>query len=137
VRHCGSADFAVDHRELMGGRFGEMSRLMNYKFQSFSFRSRQELRPFYDLIANTEKACCRSTPAPRRGPVTMCSPPATWYSPRNCRHLIGEKSKDPERPGPIPTIHEDRFPTEPPAVKSLQPLYLVSDPRILRSIAAV
>jgi Mn-containing catalase len=36
----------------MGGRFGEMSTLMNYTFQSFSFRGRRELRPFYDLIAN-------------------------------------------------------------------------------------
>ena len=39
-------------QELMGGRFGEMSTLMNYTLQSFSFRSRRELRPFYDLIAN-------------------------------------------------------------------------------------
>jgi Mn-containing catalase len=39
-------------QELMGGRFGEMSTLMNYTFQSFSFRGRRELRPFCDLIAN-------------------------------------------------------------------------------------
>src|SRR6185295_2413149 len=39
-------------QELMGGRFGEMSTLMNYTFQSFSFRGQKELRPFYDLIAN-------------------------------------------------------------------------------------
>jgi manganese catalase len=39
-------------QELMGGRFGEMSTLMNYTLQSFSFRGRSELRPFYDLIAN-------------------------------------------------------------------------------------
>ncbi len=36
----------------MGGRFGEMSTLMNYTFQSFNFRGRQSARPFYDLIAN-------------------------------------------------------------------------------------
>jgi len=36
----------------MGGRFGEMSTLMNYTFQSFNFRDRQGARPFYDLIAN-------------------------------------------------------------------------------------
>jgi Mn-containing catalase len=36
----------------MGGKFGEMSTLMNYTFQSFNFRGRQKLRPFYDLIAN-------------------------------------------------------------------------------------
>jgi Mn-containing catalase len=39
-------------QELMGGRFGEMSTLMNYTFQSFNFRDRDRLRPFYDLIAN-------------------------------------------------------------------------------------
>jgi Mn-containing catalase len=43
---------AMAVQELMGGRFGEMSTLMNYTFQSFSFRRRSELRPFYDLIAN-------------------------------------------------------------------------------------
>ena len=36
----------------MGGRFGEMSTLMNYTFQSFNFRGRASARPFYDLIAN-------------------------------------------------------------------------------------
>jgi Mn-containing catalase len=39
-------------QELMGGRFGEMSTLMNYTFQSFNFRGRNKLRPYYDLIAN-------------------------------------------------------------------------------------
>src|SRR3954462_15847564 len=39
-------------QELMGGRYGEMSTLMNYTFQSFNFRGRQSARPFYDLIAN-------------------------------------------------------------------------------------
>jgi manganese catalase len=39
-------------QELMGGRFGEMSTLMNYTFQSFNFRGRQMARPFYDLVAN-------------------------------------------------------------------------------------
>ena len=39
-------------QELMGGRFGEMSTLMNYTFQSFNFRDKTKLRPFYDLIAN-------------------------------------------------------------------------------------
>ena len=39
-------------QELMGGRFGELSTLMNYTFQSFNFRGRQTVRPFYDLIAN-------------------------------------------------------------------------------------
>ena len=36
----------------MGGKFGEMSTLMNYTFQSFNYRDRKSIRPFYDLIAN-------------------------------------------------------------------------------------
>ena len=41
-------------QELLGGKFGEMSTLMNYQFQSMNFRGRDEkhARPFYDLIAN-------------------------------------------------------------------------------------
>ena len=43
---------AQNVQELMGGRFGELSTLMNYTFQSFNFRYKQGARPFYDLIAN-------------------------------------------------------------------------------------
>jgi Mn-containing catalase len=39
-------------QELMGGKFGEMSTLMNYTFQSLNFRGREAARPYYDLIAN-------------------------------------------------------------------------------------
>ena len=39
-------------QELLGGKFGEMSTLMNYTFQSFNFRGRDRMRPFYDLISN-------------------------------------------------------------------------------------
>src|SRR3954468_3917070 len=39
-------------QELLGGRFGEMSTLMNYTFQSFNFRGKATARPFYDLVAN-------------------------------------------------------------------------------------
>lgn len=39
-------------QELMGGRFGEMSTLMNYMYQSFNFRGRDKLRPYYALISN-------------------------------------------------------------------------------------
>jgi Mn-containing catalase len=45
-------DGAAAVQELMGGRFGEMSTLLNYTFQSFNFRGRQGARPFYDLVAN-------------------------------------------------------------------------------------
>ncbi|QIA27863.1 manganese catalase family protein [Thermaerobacter sp. PB12/4term] len=39
-------------QELLGGRFGEMSTLMNYTYQSFNFRGREKLRPYYDLLVN-------------------------------------------------------------------------------------
>lgn len=39
-------------QELLGGRFGEMSTLMNYTYQSFNMRGRDKVRPFYDLVAN-------------------------------------------------------------------------------------
>lgn len=39
-------------QELLGGKFGEMSTLMNYTFQSFNFRGKNKLRPFYDLLCN-------------------------------------------------------------------------------------
>jgi Mn-containing catalase len=47
-----SPNSAAAVQELLGGKFGEMSTLMNYTFQSFNFRGRSKLRPFYDLIAN-------------------------------------------------------------------------------------
>jgi Mn-containing catalase len=39
-------------QELLGGKYGEMSTLGNYMFQSFNFRSKAQLRPFYSLVAN-------------------------------------------------------------------------------------
>src|SRR4030088_1152501 len=39
-------------QELMGGRYGEMSTLMNYTFQSFNMRGKDKVKPFYDLVAN-------------------------------------------------------------------------------------
>lgn len=43
---------AANVQELLGGRFGEMSTLMNYMYQSFNFRGRDRVRPYYELIAN-------------------------------------------------------------------------------------
>lgn len=43
---------AAATQELMGGRFGEMSTLNNYMHQSFGMRGREEIRPFYDLVAS-------------------------------------------------------------------------------------
>lgn len=47
-----SPNDAAAIQELLGGKFGEMSTLMNYTFQSFNFRGRKRLRPYYDLIAS-------------------------------------------------------------------------------------
>ncbi|HEX8504713.1 MAG TPA: manganese catalase family protein, partial [Hymenobacter sp.] len=46
-----SANDAAAVQELLGGKFGEMSTLMNYTFQSFNFRGRDRLKPFYSLTA--------------------------------------------------------------------------------------
>src|ERR671912_1265212 len=47
-----SPNGAAAVQELLGGRFGEMSTLMNYTMQSFNFRGRSQARPFYDLMPN-------------------------------------------------------------------------------------
>lgn len=47
-----SPNSAAAIQELLGGKFGEMSTLMNYTMQSFNFRGRAAARPYYDLIAN-------------------------------------------------------------------------------------
>lgn len=39
-------------QELLGGKYGELSTLGNYMFQSFNFRSKSKLRPFYSLVAS-------------------------------------------------------------------------------------
>ena len=39
-------------QELLGGKYGEMSTLGNYMFQSFNFRSKSKLKPFYNLVAS-------------------------------------------------------------------------------------
>ncbi|NAZ35779.1 manganese catalase family protein [Rubellimicrobium sp. CFH 75288] len=44
-------DAAAALLELLGGKYGEMSTLGNYMFQSFNFRSKSKLRPFYGLVA--------------------------------------------------------------------------------------
>ncbi|MCY8505342.1 manganese catalase family protein [Bacillus atrophaeus] len=46
------ANAAAAVQELLGGKFGEMSTLNNYMFQSFNFRSKKKLKPFYDLVSS-------------------------------------------------------------------------------------
>ena len=45
-----NAAAAVQH--LMGGRFGEMSTLMNYLHQSAAFKEKERLRPFYEIVSS-------------------------------------------------------------------------------------
>lgn len=46
-----STNDAAAVQELLGGKSGEMSTLMNDTFQSFNFRGRDRLRPFYALTS--------------------------------------------------------------------------------------
>lgn len=48
----GDANAAAAVQELLGGKFGEMSTLNNYMFQSFNFRQKKKFKPFYDLVAS-------------------------------------------------------------------------------------
>lgn len=46
-----SANDAAAIQELLGGKVGEMSTLLNYTFQSFNFRGHDRLHPFYVLTS--------------------------------------------------------------------------------------
>jgi Mn-containing catalase len=48
----GDPNAAAAVQELLGGKFGEMSTLNNYMYQSFNFRRKDKLKPFYDLVAS-------------------------------------------------------------------------------------
>lgn len=48
----GDANAAAAVQQLLGGKFGEMSTLNNYMYQSFGFRNKKKFRPFYDLVAS-------------------------------------------------------------------------------------
>ncbi len=43
---------AASLQELLGGKYGEMSTLGNYMFQSFNFRNKTALKPFYSLVSS-------------------------------------------------------------------------------------
>ena len=47
-----NANAAAAVQELLGGKAGEMSTLMNYMFQSNNFRGRKQYKPFYEMISN-------------------------------------------------------------------------------------
>lgn len=52
IPEYGDANAAAAVQELLGGKFGEMSTLNNYMYQSFNFRQKGKLKPFYDLVAS-------------------------------------------------------------------------------------
>jgi hypothetical protein len=71
-------------QELLGGKYGEMSTLGNYFFQSFNFRSKSKLRPFYSLVSLTlntttlsARLSCRLTRAPLISRKTSSKPSMT------------------------------------------------------------
>lgn len=87
-------------QELLGGRFGEMSTLMNYTFQSFGFRARRKLKPYYDLIANISaeeyghiELVSATINMMLTGSTSPAPPEAAPLQPakdlRNTRHFIG------------------------------------------------
>ncbi|GGF33677.1 manganese catalase [Halobacillus andaensis] len=52
IPEYGDKNAAAAVQELLGGKFGEMSTLNNYMYQSFNFRGKRKLKPFYDLVAS-------------------------------------------------------------------------------------
>ncbi len=95
-----SANDAAAVQELLGGKFGEMSTLMNYTYQSFNFRGRNRLRPFYDLlcsIAGEEYGHIEAvsyainlllTGTSKRGMDPSTTPIASGVDARNTYHYI-------------------------------------------------
>ena len=47
-----SKEAAAAVQELLGGKAGEMSTLMNYFFQTINFRDRDNHRAYYDMVSN-------------------------------------------------------------------------------------
>lgn len=95
-----SPNNAAAIQELLGGKFGEMSTLMNYTYQSFNFRGRKKLRPFYDLICSiageeyghievvSYAINLLLTGASKRGIDPTVTPLANGVDARNTRHFI-------------------------------------------------
>lgn len=95
-----SANDAAAVQELLGGKFGEMSTLMNYTYQSFNFRGRKKLRPFYDLICSiageeyghievvSYAINLLLTGVSKRGMNPASTPLANGVDARNTRHFI-------------------------------------------------
>ncbi|MDO7906966.1 manganese catalase family protein [Paenibacillus sp. JX-17] len=81
-------------QELLGGKFGEMSTLNNYLFQSFNFRNKSKLMPFYDLVT--------SITAEELGHVELVS-----HAINKC--LQGSTSYTEPDAGPLGSVKDARF----------------------------
>ena len=103
------ANAAAAVQELLGGKFGEMSTLMNYTFQSFNFRGKKNFRPFYDLISNiaaeeyshieavaaTINLLLKGSHPPRRPQRRAPRPAARLQRPRQATHKDAKKNPAP------------------------------------------
>ena len=95
-----TANDAAAGQELLGGKFGEMSTLMNYTVQSSNFRGRDQLRPFYSLtaaIAAEEYSHIEAvsyainllrTDTSKRDPDPVTGPLAGAVDARNTHHFL-------------------------------------------------
>ena len=95
-----SPNDAAAVQELLGGKFGEMSTLMNYTYQSFNFRGRKRLRPFYDVVSSiageeyghielvSYTINLLLTGASKRGSDPVPGPLSEATNARNTRHFI-------------------------------------------------
>lgn len=95
-----SPNDAAAVQELLGGKFGEMSTLMNYTYQSFNFRGRNRLRPFYDVISSiggeeyghielvSYTINLLLTGVAQRGTDPSATPLKAMTDARNARHFI-------------------------------------------------
>ena len=88
-------------QDLLGGKFGEMSTLNNYMFQSFNFRNKAKLKPFHSLVAGitaeelghvelvtTGINMLASGPDPDRGEDVSTGPYADMSDKRNAMAFI-------------------------------------------------
>jgi Mn-containing catalase len=98
-------------QELMGGKFGEMSTLMNYTFQPFNFRGKAQYRPFYDLLCNiaTEEYSHIEAVA---AAINLLLTGATTRIDRN--KSMGKTAKSKAKKGKNVGTHEGRIPHRSP-----------------------
>ena len=65
-------------QELLGGKYGEMSTLNNYMFQSFNFRSKSKLKPFYSFVASITAEELGHVELVSNGVAMIANGPGIW-----------------------------------------------------------